>query len=102
MRLGHVALDGTKVRACASKHKAMSYGRMRTTEAALQGELPDWVTHKQTRIAKIRAALEAEAAAAKDQNPHRSDNDPPPPPTTQDGTPRTAPNATSPIPTHGS
>src|SRR5215208_1922196 len=28
VRLGHVALDGTKVRANASKHKAMSYGRM--------------------------------------------------------------------------
>ena len=27
-KLGHVALDGTKVRANASKHKAMSYGRM--------------------------------------------------------------------------
>ena len=29
MKLGHVALDGTKVRANASKHKAMSYGRMK-------------------------------------------------------------------------
>lgn len=28
VKLGHVALDGTKVRANASKHKAMSYGRM--------------------------------------------------------------------------
>jgi transposase len=29
VKLGHVALDGTKVRANASKHKAMSYGRMK-------------------------------------------------------------------------
>src|ERR671934_2541397 len=28
-RLGHVALDGTKLKADTSKHKAMSYGRMR-------------------------------------------------------------------------
>jgi len=28
VKLGHVSLDGTKVRANASKHKAMSYGRM--------------------------------------------------------------------------
>ena len=29
VKLGHVALDGTKVRANASRHKAMSYGRMK-------------------------------------------------------------------------
>ena len=28
VKLGHVSLDGTKVKANASKHKAMSYGRM--------------------------------------------------------------------------
>lgn len=28
MRIGRVALDGSKVKANASKHKAMSYGRM--------------------------------------------------------------------------
>ena len=28
MKLGHVAIDGTKLKANASKHKAMSYGRM--------------------------------------------------------------------------
>src|SRR3954451_558313 len=31
----HVAVDGTKLKANASRHKAMSYGRMKTTEAAL-------------------------------------------------------------------
>jgi len=29
VKLGHVALDGTKIKANASKHKAMSYGRMK-------------------------------------------------------------------------
>jgi transposase len=94
VKLGHVALDGTKLAANASKHKAMSYGRMQRAEAALaaevagwlakaeaadaaddaaQGperrgdELPAWVADKQERLAKIRAAkaaLEAEANGA--------------------------------------
>ena len=38
-RLGHVALDGTKLRANTSKHKAMSYGRMRRREAQLAEEI---------------------------------------------------------------
>jgi transposase len=90
-RLGHVALDGTKVRANASKHKAMSYERMKQTEAELGAEveqwlrraaeednkddaehgerrgdeMPAWVAEKEKRLARIReakAALEAEAA----------------------------------------
>lgn len=93
VKLGHVALDGTKIKANASKHKAMSYERMKKREADLQAEvdrwlaaaeaadadedaahgskrgdeLPDWVADKQKRLAKIReakAALEAEAKAA--------------------------------------
>jgi transposase len=94
VKLGHVALDGTKLAANASKHKAMSYGRMARAEAALAAEvkgwlaraeaadaaddaehgadrrgdeLPDWVVDKQTRLERIRAAkatLEAEAKAA--------------------------------------
>jgi transposase len=89
--LGHVALDGTKIRANASKHKAMSYGRMKKAEPELAtevarwlteaarsdtredeqygvdrrgDELPEWVTSKQQRLEKIRtakAALEADA-----------------------------------------
>ena len=92
--LGHVALDGTKIKANASKHRAMSYGRMAGAEAKLAAEvagwlekaaaedaaedrqhggdrrgdeLPDWVADKERRLAKIRearAALEAEAQAA--------------------------------------
>lgn len=42
VRLGHVSLDGTKVRANASKHKAMSYGRMREKERALEEEIRRW------------------------------------------------------------
>ena len=38
-RLGHVALDGTKFKADTSKHKAMSYGRMRQREAQLREEI---------------------------------------------------------------
>ena len=38
-QLGHVALDGTKLRANTSKHKAMSYGRMRQREAQLQEQI---------------------------------------------------------------
>jgi transposase len=39
VRLGRVALDGTKLRANASRRKAMSYGRMQTREAQLQAEI---------------------------------------------------------------
>ncbi len=92
--LDHVAVDGTKLKANASKHKAMSYARMVEAEAALGREVedwlaraqaedaaedaehgstrrgdepPDWMRDKQARLARIRAAkaeLEAEARAA--------------------------------------
>ena len=39
MKLGHVALDGTKIKANASKHKAMSYKRMKEEEARLEVEV---------------------------------------------------------------
>src|SRR5258707_2088105 len=38
LKLGRVALDGSKVKANASKHKAMSYGRMEETEKRLRAE----------------------------------------------------------------
>ena len=38
-KLGHVALDGTKLKANASKHKAMSYGRMKQREGQLKEEI---------------------------------------------------------------
>ena len=39
VRLGKVALDGTKLRANASRHKAMSYKRMVEREAQLEAEI---------------------------------------------------------------
>ena len=39
VKLGHVALDGTKIKANASKHKAMSYERMKKREAELRAEV---------------------------------------------------------------
>jgi transposase len=93
VKLGHVSLDGTKVQANASLHKAMSYARMREAEKKLAAEvaawfaraeaadgeedrvhgadrrgdeMPDWVANKAARLERIRAAkatLEAEAKA---------------------------------------
>jgi transposase/IS5 family transposase len=40
-RVGRVALDGSKIKANASKHKAMSYGRMREKERQLCEEVQD-------------------------------------------------------------
>jgi transposase len=100
VKLGHVALDGSKIKANASKHKAMSYDRMKKREAELQAEvdrwlkaaeaadreedrlygdkrgdeLPAWVTDKQKRLEKIRAAkaeLEAQAKAAAEEEMRR-------------------------------
>ena len=96
VKLGHVALDGTKIKANASKHKAMSYERMEKRAAELEAEvakwlaaaeavdaaedvqhgadkfgdeMPKWVADKKRRAAKIRQAkaeLEAEAKEAAD------------------------------------
>ena len=100
VKLGPVALDGTKIKANASKHKAMSYDRMKKREAELKAEvedwleaaeaadaeedklygqkrgdeLPDWVADKQKRLAKIRQAkaeLETEAKAAAEEEMRR-------------------------------
>src|SRR5260370_20106801 len=48
VKLGPVALDGTKIKANASKHKAMSYERMQRREAELKAE-----------VARMLAAAEA-------------------------------------------
>jgi hypothetical protein len=42
-KLGHVALDGTKIKANASKHKAMSYERMKRRETELRAEVDRWL-----------------------------------------------------------
>ena len=41
VKLGHLSMDGTKMKANASKHKAMSYGRMKEEEARLEAEVRD-------------------------------------------------------------
>ena len=52
-RVGTIALDGTKVKANASRHKAMSYDRMKAEEARLKEEIA-------TLLAEAQAADEAE------------------------------------------
>jgi len=42
-KLGHVALDGTKVQANASKHRAMSYKRLKQREPELATEVEEWL-----------------------------------------------------------
>ena len=44
VKLGHVALDGTKIKANASKHKAMSYERMEKRTAELEAEIDRWAS----------------------------------------------------------
>jgi transposase len=44
VKLGHVALDGTKIKANASKHKAMSYDRMEKRAAELEAEVARWLS----------------------------------------------------------
>ena len=48
MRLGRVAMDGTKVKANASKHKAMSYDRMVEKQKALQAEVQQLLAQAET------------------------------------------------------
>jgi transposase len=82
--LGVLAIDGTKLRANASRHRAMSYARMGKKETQLEqatdeaedqalgadrrgDELPDELQRRESRLAVIgqaKAALEAEADAA--------------------------------------
>lgn len=45
--LGTLAIDGTKVRANASKHKAMSYGRMQEEEQKLKEEIAELLRRAQ-------------------------------------------------------
>ncbi len=97
MKLGHIALDGTKVKDNASRHKAMSYGRMQQEDIRLKeeihqllrkaedvdqqddkeycadrrgDELPKELVRRESRLKRIqqaKKALEAEAKAAAEQ-----------------------------------
>jgi transposase len=49
VKLGHVSIDGTKIKANASKHKAMSYKRMNETEARLEQETCCFQVHDHQR-----------------------------------------------------
>ena len=50
--LGYVALDSTKIKANASKHKAMSYGRMQKTAADLATTVQGWLQKAETLDAR--------------------------------------------------
>ena len=94
VKLGHVSLDGTKVRANASKHKAMSYARMEKSVVELEAEvkrlmteaeatdemedgqygqgrrgdeLPEELRFKQGRLLKIKEAKEVLEREAREQ-----------------------------------
>ena len=78
VKLGTIAVDGTKIKANASRHKAMSYARMQTTELELQAQIdallkkaastdeaeknepdldiPAEIERRQTRLVAIEAA----------------------------------------------
>ena len=101
VKLGHVSLDGTKVKANASRHKAMSYGRMKEEEKRLRkeirellhraeatdaeederygqnrrgDELPEELSRRKDRLKKIREArkaLETKAKAAAEEERKR-------------------------------
>jgi transposase len=104
VQLGALAVDGSKVKANASKHKAMSYGRMRDEETRLRAqiaaltaqaeasdaaedaahgpdvrgdELPAELQRREERLAKIAAAkarLEARQAEADRQKGRTPDD----------------------------
>jgi transposase len=93
IRLGKISLDGTKVKANASKHKAMSYSRMKEKEEQLQlevkqlleqaeaadeeddrqhgnkrgDELPEELRRRTTRLEKIKKAKEVLEQRARDR-----------------------------------
>ena len=103
VRAGHISLDGTKIKANASKHKAMSYARMTDREKELEkeverlldeaesvdaeedrrygkgvrgDELPEELRFRETRLRKIREAkkrLEERARKEGDDRPKPKD-----------------------------
>jgi len=109
VKLGNVALDGTKLKANASKHKAMSYERMQKDAVRLRqkvqellaaaeaadaqedaefgagcrgDELPEELRHAETRLARIKqlkAELEAEAREQAKEAAKHKDDPPPGP-----------------------
>lgn len=97
IKLGHVAIDGSKIKANAGKHKAISYKRMTETEVRLKqeidallrqaeqtdaaedarygkkwrgDELPDELSRRESRLQKIREAKQALEAEAREKAEH--------------------------------
>jgi len=68
VKLEHVAQDGSKILANASKHRAMSYGRMQQAEARLSSEIQ----------ALLAAAQRADAAEDAEHGPERTGDEVPP------------------------
>ena len=117
VKLGSVALDGTKVKANASKHKAMSYERMEKDDKRLQekvaellakaeqvdeeedavygkgrsgDELPEDLRHakdRRERIRQLMKELEDETKQQQEAEKAAKDKDEPPPPPTGDDLP---------------
>jgi hypothetical protein len=56
VNLGHIALDGTKLKASGSKHKAMSYGRMKQEEERLGKEIDELM--RQAEVADAAEDME--------------------------------------------
>ena len=104
VKLGHISLDGSKIRANASKHKAMSYDRMKQQEQQLRqeiaeltrqaertdrsedkkygnamgDELPEELARRETRLTKIQeamAALEQDAKEKAEQEQQKDKKD---------------------------
>jgi transposase len=99
--LGHISLDGSKFKANTSKHKAMSYGRLKDKEQALSAEIddliekanrcdqeedkayqdktgyeiPEELKFKQDRLAKIKAAKKALEQREEQLNPDKAIDD---------------------------
>ena len=99
--LGHISLDGSKFKANSSKHKAMSYGRLKEKEQALTAEIdeliekasrsdeeedraykertgyeiPEDLKHKEKRLAQIKEAREALEAREEALHPGKEPED---------------------------
>jgi transposase len=62
VKLGTIALDGTKIKANASKHKAMSYGRMKEQEQKLKQEIEALLERARSTDAQEDARLGVDQA----------------------------------------
>jgi hypothetical protein len=86
VKLGHVAIDGTKMKANASKHKAMSYDRMAKEESRLKAEVEQLIAQAEaadTAEDKLYGAgLPSTATIGKRRGPSTSRWRPPGPTTT--------------------